>query len=104
MWGYLEFSFSPGKNPKPFFPITAPSSILTLLPIIVFLIRTLLPIIQSVPIFTFDSIILLCPIIEYCPIFTFSPNKTFFPNFIFENFFKSGFFTLKSTASSKEFG
>ena len=37
IWGILIFFFLSGRKPKPFFPIIVPSSILTLLPIKVFL-------------------------------------------------------------------
>ena len=62
MWGYLIFLFLPGKKPKPFFPIIAPSKMFVLLPTIEFFNITLLPILQLFPIFTFDSIIELLPI------------------------------------------
>ena len=71
------------KKPKPFFPITQPSKILTLSLIIVFLIITLEPIEQLEPICTFFSIIVLWPIEQFLPIFTFLPIKIFFPNFTF---------------------
>ena len=44
---------------KPFLPITEPSNILTEFPIIVFFKRVLFPIIQSDPMRTLDSIIVL---------------------------------------------
>ena len=59
---------------------------------------------QFEPRITFDSIMVLCPIIEFEPILTFLPNKTLFPNLIFLNFCKLGLLTVKSTASSSEFG
>jgi hypothetical protein len=55
--GYLKFFFLSGKKPKPFFPITQPSNIFTLLPTRVFLIITLEPIEQLSPITTLLSII-----------------------------------------------
>ena len=57
MCGYLKFFCLFGKKPKPFFPITQPSNIFILLPIIVFLIITLEPIEQLSPITTLLSII-----------------------------------------------
>ena len=36
--GYLIFNFLPGKKPKPFFPIIAPSSMFVLFPIKQFLL------------------------------------------------------------------
>ena len=57
--GYLIFFFILGKKPKPFLPIMDPSRILTLLPIIEYLIKTLLPITQFDPIIVFDSMIVL---------------------------------------------
>ena len=59
--GYLIFFLFLGKNPKPFFPITHPSKILTLFLTIVFLSMTLDPIEQLSPITTLLSIIELCP-------------------------------------------
>ena len=46
IWGYLKFFILSGKKPKPFFPTIAPSKIFVLLPISVFFIITLLPILQ----------------------------------------------------------
>ena len=48
------------------------------------------PIIQSLPIETFFSIIVLDPIIDFFPILTLLPTKTFFPNFINLNCFLFG--------------
>ena len=86
------------KKPKPFFPITQPSKILTLSLIIVFLIITLEPIEQLEPIWTFFSIIVLWPIEQFLPIFTFLPIKIFFPNF---TFFLKDVLEISFTESSK---
>ena len=56
-----------GKKPKPFFPITQLSKILTLFLIMEFLIITFEPIEQLFPIITFFSIT------EYGPILTLLP-------------------------------
>tara|TARA_Y100000590_G_scaffold466226_1_gene640913 strand:+ start:332 stop:523 length:192 start_codon:yes stop_codon:yes gene_type:complete len=57
MCGYLIFLFLVGKNPNPFFPIIAPSSMDTLFPTNVFLIITFEPMMQLFPIITLLSII-----------------------------------------------
>ena len=62
IWGYLILFFESGKKPKPFFPITQLSKILTLFLIMEFLIITFEPIEQLFPIITFFSIIVLWPI------------------------------------------
>ena len=51
--GYLILLFWLGRNPKPFFPITHPSNILTFSPIKVFLMITFEPIEQLEPKITF---------------------------------------------------
>ena len=86
---------SSGKKPNPFFPITAPSKIRTLLPIMEFFIITLLPISQLFPIITLLSIIVLWPIWVFLPILTFLPINIFLANFTFLNFFFSGDYKLK---------
>ena len=57
MWGYLIFPLLFGKKQKPFFQITHPSKTETLFLIKVFLIITLDPIEQLLPIITLLSII-----------------------------------------------
>ena len=59
MWGYLKFLKLRGIKPNPFFPIIAPSKICTLSSIIEFLIMTLEPMQQLLPILTLFSIIVL---------------------------------------------
>ena len=81
--GYLIFFLLLGKKPKPFFPITHPSKILTELLIIVFLIITFEPIEQLSPMITLLSKIVLWPIKHFFPILTFLPIKTFFPYLTF---------------------
>ena len=98
--GYLIFLFLPGKKPKPFFPIIAPSKMFVLLPTIEFFNITLLPILQLLPILTFDSIIELLPIEQLIPIFTFLPTRTFLPTLSLENFFLSIDVTKSSKLSS----
>ena len=103
--GYRIFLFLFGKKPNPFFPIIAPSSIDTLLPINDFLIITFDPILQLFPILTLLSIIELWPIVEFFPILTFSPNITFDPNLTFLYiFFLSILIDSFSNWSLREFG
>ena len=90
--GYLTLFLLLEKKPKPFFPIIAPSRILTLLPIILFLIMTLDPIEHLFPMITLLSIIVLWPMEHFFPIFTFIPKRTFFPKQVSLKIFK--FLTL----------
>ena len=69
---------------------------ITLSPIIVFLIIKLDPIIQFLPICTSCSIIVLEPINVFLPITTFLPIKVFLPNMTDLYLLLFGFFKVKS--------
>ena len=105
IWGYLKFLSLIGKKPKPCFPITQLSNILTLFFINVFLIMVLDPTEQLSEIITFFSIIVLCPILQFLPIEIFSPIKTFLPKITLSlNLVSFIGITVSSKSSFIEFG